>query len=109
MLVHMELVRIIISEINDQQVVFLREVDGPRALHMRVGGLPQTPEWPLNYRLFFAVQGLINEYIEPCRVIRGGRTEIVPGLSELESLTFPEPFGELEAFQTSGGTGLSLS
>ena len=29
MLVRMELARIIISEINDQQVVFLREVDPP--------------------------------------------------------------------------------
>ena len=28
----------------------------------------------------------------------------MPSLSELETLTFPEPFGELEAFQTSGGT-----
>jgi lysine 6-dehydrogenase len=82
----------------------VRSLGAPRALHMRVGGLPQAPKPPLNYRLFFAVQGLINEYIEPCRVIRNGRVEIVPGLSELEELAFPKPFGVLEAFQTSGGT-----
>jgi lysine 6-dehydrogenase len=82
----------------------VRSLDGPRRLELRVGGLPRDPEWPLNYRLFFSVQGLINEYIEPCRLIRAGKKEVVPGLTELESLSFPAPFGELEAFQTSGGT-----
>jgi len=82
----------------------VQSLTGDRALHMRVGGLPQEPCWPMNYRLFFSVGGLINEYIEPCRVIRGGEPVVVPGLSELESLTFSAPFGELEAFQTSGGT-----
>ncbi len=82
----------------------VKTLSGKRALHMRVGGLPQEPRWPMNYRLFFSVGGLVNEYIEPCRVIRGGELAVVPGLSELEALTFPAPFGELEAFQTSGGT-----
>jgi len=36
-LVQMELVRIIISEINDQQVVFLREVDGDRSFPILIG------------------------------------------------------------------------
>lgn len=82
----------------------VRELSGARDLHMRVGGLPQDPRWPLNYRLFFSVGGLINEYIEPCRLIRDGKKEIVAGLTECESLEFPAPFGTLEAFQTSGGT-----
>lgn len=37
MLVHMELARIIISEINDQQVVFLREVEGERSFPILIG------------------------------------------------------------------------
>lgn len=37
MLVRMELARIIISEINDQQVVFLREVDGDRSFPILIG------------------------------------------------------------------------
>lgn len=82
-------------------------VDGlarPESLKLRVGGLPAEPLPPMNYKIVFAVQGLINEYIEPCVVIRDGKLQTVPGLSELETLTFPAPFGELEAFQTSGGT-----
>lgn len=37
MLVQMELARIIISEINDQQVIYLREVDGERAFPILIG------------------------------------------------------------------------
>ncbi|MFH1841700.1 MAG: saccharopine dehydrogenase C-terminal domain-containing protein [bacterium] len=79
------------------------EFDEVERLQIRVGGLPQHPRPPLNYLLVFAAQGLINEYIEPCLVIRDGEITTVSGLSELETLTFPAPYGELEAFQTSGG------
>jgi lysine 6-dehydrogenase len=73
-------------------------------VHIRVGGLPQTPKPPLDYQLVFSVEGLINEYIEPARIIRDGKITTVDSMTELESLTFPEPFGKVEAFQTSGGT-----
>ncbi len=82
----------------------VRRLEPPRRLHLRVGGIPSARCEPLSYRLVFSVSGLINEYIEPCRVIRQGQVLEVPGLSELEGIAFPEPFGELEAFQTSGGT-----
>lgn len=72
-------------------------------IHIRVGGLPQDPQPPLNYQLVFSVEGLINEYIEVARVIRDGQIIEVPSMTELESLEF-DGFPELEAFQTSGGT-----
>ncbi len=37
MLVQMELARIIISDVNDQQVVYLREIDGQRAFPILIG------------------------------------------------------------------------
>lgn len=73
-------------------------------VHIRVGGLPQTPRPPLDYQMVFSVEGLINEYVEPARIIRDGKIQTVDSMTELESLTFPEPFGKMEAFQTSGGT-----
>ena len=73
-------------------------------IHIRVGGLPQKPEPPLNYQIVFSPEGLINEYIEPARVIRGGKIVEVAPMTELERLEFPPPYGTLEAFQTSGGT-----
>ncbi|MDT5261880.1 MAG: hypothetical protein QOC61_884 [Acidobacteriota bacterium] len=73
-------------------------------LHIRVGGLPQTPRPPLDYQIVFSVEGLINEYVERARVIRGGHIVEVDSMTELEALDFPAPFGSMEAFQTSGGT-----
>jgi lysine 6-dehydrogenase len=74
------------------------------SIRIRVGGLPQEPKPPLDYQLVFSVEGLINEYIEPARVIRGGKVVTVESMTEIESLDFPQPFGTMEAFQTSGGT-----
>ena len=72
-------------------------------IHIRVGGLPQHPQPPLNYQLVFSVEGLINEYIEVARVIRDGKITEVESMTEIEELVF-EGFPALEAFQTSGGT-----
>ncbi|MDQ1523732.1 MAG: hypothetical protein QOE47_1656 [Pyrinomonadaceae bacterium] len=78
--------------------------DELEAVHIRVGGLPQQPRPPLNYQIVFSVEGLINEYVERARVIRGGQIVEVESLSEIEALSFPAPFERMEAFQTSGGT-----
>lgn len=74
------------------------------AIHIRVGGLPLEPRPPLNYQIVFAVEGLINEYVERARVIRAGKIIEVDSMTEIERLEFPAPFDEMEAFQTSGGT-----
>ena len=42
--VQMELSRIIISEINDQQVIYLREVDGPRMFPILIGIFDDEPK-----------------------------------------------------------------
>ena len=81
-----------------------KRFDTLEAIHIRVGGLPLDPKPPLDYQLVFAVEGLINEYVEPARVIRDGRITTVPSMTEMEDIEFPPPFGHLEAFQTSGGT-----
>ena len=78
--------------------------DSIKDIRIRVGGLPQNPRSPLDYKLVFSVEGLINEYVEPARVIRNGRLIEVPSMSETEELSFPAPFEKLEAFITSGGT-----
>lgn len=73
------------------------------ALKIYVGGLPEKPVPPFHYQLVFSVEGLINEYVEPARILRKGK------LTTIEALTEPEPFhmegfAPLVAFQTSGGT-----
>ncbi|HUJ16183.1 MAG TPA: saccharopine dehydrogenase C-terminal domain-containing protein [Thermoanaerobaculia bacterium] len=74
------------------------------SIHIRVGGLPQNPKPPLDYQMVFSVEGLINEYVEPARIVRNGEITNVQSMTEIEPIEFPQPFGKLEAFQTSGGT-----
>jgi lysine 6-dehydrogenase len=81
-----------------------KQFDSLEDVHLRVGGLPQNPTPPLNYSLVFSIEGLINEYIEDAVVIRDGKVQTVKPLTETEQLSFPAPFDQLEAFQTSGGT-----
>jgi lysine 6-dehydrogenase len=90
-----------VAVIARAQVDSLDEVE---RLSIRVGGLPLNPEGTLRYQKFFSINGLINEYVEPVRALRKGELVVLEPLSELESLEFPAPFGELEAFTTSGGT-----
>jgi lysine 6-dehydrogenase len=83
----------------------VKQLDEPESVRIRVGGLPQHPRPPLNYMLVFSVEGLINEYVEPCVAIREGKlVEDIEPLVDVESIKFPEPLGTLEAFNTSGGT-----
>ena len=82
----------------------LRRIGGKAdALKIYVGGLPQAPRPPFNYQLVFSVEGLINEYSEPARILRDGRMINVEPLTEVEAFRM-EGFPELEAFHTSGGT-----
>jgi lysine 6-dehydrogenase len=82
----------------------LRQVGGKAdALKLYVGGLPKDPKPPFLYHLIFSVEGLINEYVEPAIVLRGGK------VTKIEPLTEPEDFhiggfDKLVAFHTSGGT-----
>ena len=78
----------------------LDEVD---SVHLRVGGLPQHPHPPLNYQLVFSVEGLIEEYTLPATVLRGGKIRNIESLTDIESISFPAPYENLEAFHTGGG------
>lgn len=79
-------------------------LDRVKSVRIRVGGLQQEPRPPLNYSLIFSVEGLINEYVEPCVVLRDGKIVLEEPLIGFEEIVFPEPYGKLEAFNTSGGT-----
>ena len=47
---------------------------------------------------------MLNEYVGNARVLRGGELIEVDTMTEVESLEFPPPVGQLEAFNTSGGS-----
>jgi lysine 6-dehydrogenase len=78
--------------------------DEPEHVHIRCGGLPQERVGPLQYKLVFNFDGLINEYSGFGEFLRAGELARVPALTELEEIEFDPPLGRCEAAVTSGGT-----
>jgi len=81
----------------------IRRLDRTEEVKIYVGGLPQSPEPPLNYQIVYSLEGALDYYTTPSWVLRGGKPTQVDALSELESVEFPSPVGALEAFHTGGG------
>ncbi|WP_205178283.1 saccharopine dehydrogenase family protein [Siminovitchia thermophila] len=79
------------------------KLDSPQSIKLYVGGIPLRPEPPLEYHHVFSLEGLLDHYTDPSLIIRDGKKQEVPSLSEVEPIYF-EKFGPLEAFHTSGGT-----
>ena len=73
------------------------------ALKIYVGGLPVDPKPPFQYQLVFSIEGLINEYAEPAKILRNGKMTTIEPLTEVETFRIAD-FPPLEAFHTSGGT-----
>jgi saccharopine dehydrogenase-like NADP-dependent oxidoreductase len=80
-----------------------QQFDAIDTLKMRVGALPQYPTNKMMYNLTWSTDGLINEYCNPCEVLREGRLIEVQPLEGLEKFSLDGK--EYEAFNTSGGLG----
>jgi len=78
------------------------ELDKAHDVYIKVGGIPQNPQPPLEYRVVFSLETVWDEYLKPARIIREGRIQAVPALSGLETVNFPQPFGRMECFYTDG-------
>jgi lysine 6-dehydrogenase len=80
----------------------IRQLDTVRAVRIKVGGLPQNPQPPLNYQIVYSLEGVLDYYTTLSWVLRDGKPLQVKALSEIEELDFPGA-GALEAFHTAGG------
>ena len=81
----------------------VEQMDPIDYVKIRVGGLPFNPKPPYNYQIVFSPNGLINEYLEDSLILDHGKILQKESMTELEDISFPEPFGSMEAFLTSGG------
>lgn len=81
----------------------VEQLDKIDFVKIRVGGLPVNPKPPFNYQIVFSPNGLINEYVEDAIVLENHEIVKKKSMTEIEKISFPTPFGELEAFITSGG------
>jgi saccharopine dehydrogenase-like NADP-dependent oxidoreductase len=77
--------------------------DSVDTLKLRVGALPMYPTNKLKYSITWSTVGLINEYCNPCEVIKDGAITLVPPMQGQE--IFSLDGDEYEAFNTSGGLG----
>jgi saccharopine dehydrogenase-like NADP-dependent oxidoreductase len=78
-----------------------RRLDQMESVEVFVGGLPEKPEPPLNYRIVFSLEDVVNEYSRPVQVIEEGKRKRVEALSGLGYINFPG-VGKLEYFLTDG-------
>ena len=84
------------------------KIDTPDSLMISVGALPKTVSYDRahpehSYNLTWSVDGLVNEYIRPCRIKKDGEAMEVPALRELITVVLDGT--EYEAAHTSGGVG----
>ncbi|MGE5516669.1 MAG: saccharopine dehydrogenase C-terminal domain-containing protein [Bacteroidota bacterium] len=84
-------------------MALVERFDEVRDVHLRVGALPQFPNNALKYNLTWSIDGLVNEYCNPCEAITDGRIVTVPPLDGREEFSL-DGVG-YEAFSTSGGVG----
>ena len=71
---------------------------------LRVGALPYpAPANSFKYTMTWSIDGLVNEYIKTCEVLREGQKFILPALGDREELEIDGV--TYEAFNTSGGIG----
>ena len=78
----------------------MEEVD---SVKIKVGGIPEVPKQPLNYKVVFSIESVLEEYVRDALVVRDGKKTTVPALSDVEEVSFGEmPDQKFEAFLTDG-------
>ena len=66
-----------------------------------VGGLPQNPRPPLNYKVTWSIEDLFEEYTRKTKIVKNNELVEVEALEGLENIEF-EGVGVFEAFFTDG-------
>ncbi len=74
-----------------------------RSIELRVGALPQNPRGLLGYAFNWSPEGVVNEYLNDCEVIKQSVRKQVPAMGSIETIVINGV--QLEAFTTSGGLG----
>jgi saccharopine dehydrogenase-like NADP-dependent oxidoreductase len=80
-----------------------KHFDEIRSIELKVGALPRHPAGLLGYAFNWSAEGVVNEYLNDCEVLRSGHRQMVPAMTEHERVVIGGI--ELEASLTSGGLG----
>ncbi len=79
-------------------------MDDARAVRIRVGDVPLTPQEPFRHRLAHSADRLLDDYTQPAPVLVDGRIETREPMTGLEPVEV-DGFGTMEAFYTGAGLG----
>ena len=71
------------------------------SIEIIVGGLPVKTKGPFRHAVTFNVEGLIDEYTRPARIVRDGKIQSVDPLSDISPLSFDD-MGEFDSFYSDG-------
>jgi lysine 6-dehydrogenase len=74
-----------------------------------VGGIPKRKRPPLFYETVYLMDSVLDACERKVPIIDSGRVITVEPLTGLETISFPEPVGELEAYYTDGLASLPLT
>jgi saccharopine dehydrogenase-like NADP-dependent oxidoreductase len=80
-----------------------KEFEKIRSIELRVGALPQSPKGELGYAFNWSAEGVVNQYLNDCELIKNGEIKLVPAMQDKEKIVIEGK--TLEAFTTSGGLG----
>jgi lysine 6-dehydrogenase len=84
-----------------------RQMDSVDCIRILVGGLPQDPRPPLNYKIVFSLESVLQMYSNTnVRIIRDGKLKMTRAMTEIEKVSFPKPFENMECFLTDGAATL---
>ncbi len=81
----------------------MQEFDELSKVKMRVGALPANISNSLGYAFTWSIEGVINEYVNPCPAVVDYDCVMIPALDDLETIKING--ASYEAFNTSGGLG----
>jgi len=78
------------------------QLDKTESAEILCGGLTPKPSSPLHWRFVFTLEGAWGLYLKSPRIVKDGRIVRVEPRSGLKKVSFPDPFGNVEAFHTDG-------
>lgn len=81
---------------------FASQFDELENVQIYVGGLPNEPVPPLEYKITFASDSVVDEYVNPAKIVENGEIVTREALSGLENFSSESLKYPLEAFLTDG-------